>query len=663
MKKFVVILLVLAMLVPYTAFAHPRGENEITEEQYAAVEEMWQELVRAAEKKGKADASTAAAAAAAAEAHELYVKDTLRWNGDDHFTFETTLGVTCGYSARLYNIAAASQEVASTEPEVQTRSYARGDVSTAVDVYLIEPYYQIDESFTKQYQKEAQAIAEATGGTYHLYTRNAATIDAVADAMESGAVVIFDSHGDTDFARGSDYTSGATTSYLLLQTGSGLTTEDYENDNGTYHAVYYGSAGGGMKLYAVDGTCIANHMEKNAPSSLVWMAICLGMATDGLHAPLREKGVEVAYGYSQSVTFDYDYMWEEVFFDELIGGANVASAIATMKKEVGLWDCCDYYDTIQEARIYDAAFPIVVSSQDVYPGHGNVDNLQTVYSTWSLFGEAPCGHENVSVEEVQADCLIGGYRKVTCNDCGMTLEDAVYEALGHDYVLTVIDPTCEEYGADLYACSRCGDSYTENETAPLGHVFENCVCILCDGLCPCDQLVDVSKEHWFHDPVLYAIENGLMNGVGNDKFDPEGSLTRAMLVTILYRNAGEPSVEGMENPFADVKADQWYTNAIIWAADNAIVNGTSETTFAPNQTITREQIAAILYRHSGKPDVTAAELEFADANEISDYALGAMCWAVECSLIQGMGDRLAPTQSATRAQIAVILMRYIEMQP
>ncbi len=664
MRKLIAILLVLTMLLPYSAYAKEAEESArlITAAEHAAIDEMWEALngAEAPALRGKADRTTAVAVAAAVERNELYVDGSLRWNGEEHFTFETTIGVTCGYSARLRNIAMNAKEASavSDEAPVQTISYAEPNMPAGKDVYLIEPYYQIDPDFTKQYQNEAQSIAKAIGGTYHLYAKTAATIDAIADAMENGAVVIFDSHGDTNFARGDDYTSGATTSYLLLQTGDGLTTADYADDNGIYHAVNYGGYGS-MRYYAVDGTCIANHMENSAPNSLLWMAICLGMATDGLQAPLRAKGVEVVYGYSQSVTFDYDYMWEESFWDEMKNGKTVAEAIATMKKEVGLWDYCDYYATIQLARAYDCAFPIVVSNEDVYPGHGNVDALQTVYSSWRLFDASVCQHVNVAQELTEPTCTENGYCKTTCSNCGEILEDTVLEALGHDYVLEVVAPTCTENGCDLYACSRCDDSYTENETEALGHVFENCACLRCNAACACAQFADVSNVDWFHDYVVFAVNNGLMNGVGGGKFDPNGSLTRAMLVTILYRNAGAPDVESVENPFTDLEQGAWYYDAVLWAAKEGIVNGVSATSYAPNQAITREQIATILYRHCGQPEIAEAELEFPDASTVSAYALDAMRWAVDGGLINGIDGKLAPTETATRAQLAAMLMRYL----
>ena len=158
----------------------------------------------------------------------------------------------------------------------------------------------------------------------------------------------------------------------------------------------------------------------------------------------------------------------------------------------------------------------------------------------------------------------------------------------------------------------------------------------------------------------YALSKGLMNGVGGGKFDPNGSLTRAMLVTILYRSEGSPKVGGEANPFTDVQAGQWYTDAVIWASKEGIVNGMTETTFAPNDSITREQIATILYRYDGSPKVSGNLYQFSDAFSVSAYAYDAMLWAVKSGIINGLDGKLAPQDNATRAQTAKILYCYLE---
>ena len=170
---------------------------------------------------------------------------------------------------------------------------------------------------------------------------------------------------------------------------------------------------------------------------------------------------------------------------------------------------------------------------------------------------------------------------------------------------------------------------------------------------------DLKTGRWYEAGVSFALKNGLMNGVGGGKFDPDGSVTRGMLVTILYRVEKTPSVEGMKNPFTDVKSGAWYTDAIVWAADQGIVNGTSATTFAPDAFITREQIATILYRYA-KAEKTEKDLSaYPDAGTVSGYAVDAMRWAVAEGLINGKDGRLAPQENATRAQIATILERYL----
>ena len=181
--------------------------------------------------------------------------------------------------------------------------------------------------------------------------------------------------------------------------------------------------------------------------------------------------------------------------------------------------------------------------------------------------------------------------------------------------------------------------------------------------CPSTNFTDVEQNGWYHTGVDFMVKNGFMNGVADDAFDVDGNLTRAQLVTILYRIAGEPESTAT-NPFADVADGQWYTNAVIWAAENGIVKGVNTTTFAPNDQITREQIATILFRYAKAEKVEGKLAGFPDAEKVSDYAADAMAWAVEQGLINGISDSdgktyLAPQETATRAQIAVILMRYL----
>jgi len=175
---------------------------------------------------------------------------------------------------------------------------------------------------------------------------------------------------------------------------------------------------------------------------------------------------------------------------------------------------------------------------------------------------------------------------------------------------------------------------------------------------------DVKTTDWFYANVKYVFQNNLMNGISETAFAPDNTLTRAMLVTVLYRTEGEPATN-RSIPFADVEMDSWYANAVTWAQQNGIINGVSETQFSPNDNITREQIAAIMYRYAklkGMDAVTLEEnLHFADANEISEYAVSAMNWAVGTGLMKGKSTTtINPKDNATRAEIAAILQRFME---
>ena len=694
------------------------------------------------------------------------------------FFWEDADGEPQGYSPTLR--ARTNGAAATTDKEFgveQTVSYAkRGGSPDAKNVYLIGPWYghpTEGATFTDQYQKEAKSIAASTGGTYTLYSGSKATIGAVAKAVESGAVVFFDSHGVTDYDKYMGYSypdsnediydsvTGAHTSYLTIISGTGLTSADQAAvkaaDGSTYYHAFRSDG-----FYCVDGTAIANHMTQNAPNSLLWMAICLGMATEGLSAPLRAKGVETVCGYSQSVTFVGDYEYEASFWTQMKAGKTVAEAIATMKTPYA-WDPgfakYSYYNTLAKARKYFVAFPVVVSSEDKHPGQRRdntanfgADSLQTVHSTWTLQA-SECEHSYVYSLTTDPTLTEAGVITGVCSKCGRTVRVEMPPLNQTDYTYTVLDeptcaengvcryiwavapygififdesipktnnhtwdegvvttePTCTEKGVKTFTCTVCKTTKTEEIAATGVHTWDEgkvtteptCMeagvktytCTVCketkteavaalghvdadkDNRCDrcgeklgedptpaedvCTPFTDIDQSAWYHDGVHYMIENGMMNGVGGGMFEPNGDVTRAMLVTILYRQAGSPSVEGQTNPFIDVKPNKYYTDAVVWAFQNGIVNGTTPTTFEPEEPVTREQIATILYRREGAPEVEQDLSAFVDTDQVSSYARAAMQWAVAEGVIKGDGNRLNAKGDATRAEIATMLMRYL----
>ena len=206
-----------------------------------------------------------------------------------------------------------------------------------------------------------------------------------------------------------------------------------------------------------------------------------------------------------------------------------------------------------------------------------------------------------------------------------------------------------------YTCSRCSETRTEVipktsvELIDTSKIFK-----------------DVKEKSWFKGAVDYVYTHGLMNGMTADTFEPNSPMSRAMMVTVLWRAEGSPAANGT-TPFTDLKA-KWYKDAVAWAYESGVVKGTSETTFTPDAPITREQIAAIFYRYAEYKgqDVTARVGfdGFPDGTKVSKYARDAVSWAVAEGLISGtkVGDvnYLDPKGNATRAQVATILMRYLE---
>lgn len=176
---------------------------------------------------------------------------------------------------------------------------------------------------------------------------------------------------------------------------------------------------------------------------------------------------------------------------------------------------------------------------------------------------------------------------------------------------------------------------------------------------------DVSDTAWYADEVAYVTSRSLMNGIGEGRFDPNGTMTRAMVVTVLHRMSGTPAPSGSAG-FSDVKSGTWYTDAVNWAAESGIVLGVGENRFDPNGLITREQLVTMLYRYAEKTGADTSTLQnlstFTDDDAVAAWSLTAMRWAVAKGVISGVPDgtrmKLAPQATASRAEAAAILMRY-----
>ncbi len=301
-----------------------------------------------------------------------------------------------------------------------------------------------------------------------------------------------------------------------------------------------------------------------------------------------------------------------------------------------------------------------------------------------------------------------GVRTFTCPVCGATRTETIPATGEHTFVFTKnVAPTCTTDGYDLYTCSGCGATEKCNSKPALGHKWDNgtvtiaptettpgvrtYTCTVCSQTkneiipatggssvcpggpsCPSYGFSDVAGPNdWSHEGIDYCVRRSLMVGTGAGTFSPGMNCSRAQIVQILYNLSGDKTdYSRYYLPFTDVAPGAWYYDAVAWAYTNNVVSGTSETTFAPNDVITREQMAVILYGYTAEyaPEFTgnAASLNtFPDAGSVANWAYAAMSWAVGNGLISGMGSGgvsyLAPQGSATRAQASAIIMRYCQL--
>ncbi len=320
-------------------------------------------------------------------------------------------------------------------------------------------------------------------------------------------------------------------------------------------------------------------------------------------------------------------------------------------------------------------------------------------------------HTFVFTKNIAPTCTTEGYDLYTCSGCGATEKRNSKPALGHkwDNGTVTTEPTETTPGVRTYTCTVCGETRTETipatgahthvwdngtvtiaptETTPGVRTYTCTVCgqtkneiipatggsSVCPGgpSCPSYGFSDVAGPNdWSHEGIDYCVRRSLMVGTGAGTFSPGMNCSRAQIVQILYNLSGDKTdYSRYYLPFTDVAPGAWYYDAVAWAYFNNVVSGTSETTFAPNDVITREQMAVILYGYTAEfaPEFTgnAASLNtFPDAGSVANWAYAAMSWAVGNGLISGMGSGgvsyLAPQGSATRAQASAIIMRYCQL--
>ena len=231
-----------------------------------------------------------------------------------------------------------------------------------------------------------------------------------------------------------------------------------------------------------------------------------------------------------------------------------------------------------------------------------------------------------------------------------------YDNHVHDYKTTVVAPTCSERGYTIYECSTCREKFNAAYVPALGHSFANGVCSVCGVKNPFGDIDAKGRHIYFTDAILWAAQQGITSGTSATTFEPDGVCTRAQVVTFLWRMAGQPEPKSPVNAFADVKEDQYYSKAVAWAAESGITTGTSETTFEPDATVTRAQFVTFLWRYLDRP-VSGGYGVFGDVSS-GHFAYSAILWAYENGITSGTSaTTFEPEGPATRAQVVTFLYR------
>ena len=678
LKRIIPALLLAALLLGLL----PAGASS-PEPDYTAADAVFSQLYRSiyGRRAPMDDTARADRVEALLETAEGVIPGSVRRSGDE-LTWQVEGGVSCRFSPYLYALMTGSASAEPRSPEPPRKAAVSG-----LDVCVFAPYSGLDDQFEGpggSYDVWGRVLARFTGGSCLRYEQDYATLDRIAAAVQSAAVVMIDSHGETD--------NQFRTSYLCLHSGEGITSADYAYDYraGVCHAVYAGKGPGGSAYYEIDGTVISNHMTSDASGCLFWNATCFGMATRGICDPLMARGVGAVYGYSRDVSFGGDRCWMETVMDELTSGATLGESIAAAKKHWGLWDfspeICAANEwpgweshTLEQALHNRVAFPVLVSAQDPYPGNPNAP--QTVYSNWRLPRlelyvrlHLPDGVKSPDIlaymfyeGRLPTPAGIPRDRSRDYRFAGWSLSPfapavqppAVY-APGTRFSFGYSDGGPLSFGAqsvDLYAVY----SYIENgKTWYTTQVPDGPY----DPYDPSSLFSDMPYGTWYYDNVRYAVAYGLVNGYTDGSFQPEATIKRSEVVTILYRAAGSPMVED-RGVFDDVAPGDWYANAVSWAAAYGIVLGYDDGLFHPERPVTRAQLAVFFCRFAGADLGGRAALDaFPDRSAVPDWAEYEMAWAVEQGLINGsaIGGQtyLKPLNQATRAQFVAILQRFLQ---
>lgn len=393
-----------------------------------------------------------------------------------------------------------------------------------------------------------------------------------------------------------------------------------------------------------DATC-----TEDAQITYTAKATCLGQELTETKAAEVQEGTALGHKYKGEIKWSEDFKSADATFT-----CEACKDVQTVKADVTT--------KIGDATCTTGGKVTYTAKAELKDKNGKV--LATATESKTVDVQA-LGHEYESKFDWAKD---GSSAKLTLT-CKRGDDTQSVDAVVTKDESSCVAPTCTEAGKNVFTATATyeGKEYTgtkEVEVPALGHHYVDGVCDRCGAIKL--PFTDVNEGDWFYDKVAYVYHHKLMTGTSETTFEPNATLTRAMMVQILYNKEGRPAATTNGNPYTDVPKDQWYYNAVQWAYENKITSGTSETTFEPNSEVTREQFARFMYNYAGNPAVSG-KLDFVDADQVSDWAYDAMVWANQNNIILGKKKSdgsvvLDPRGNATRAEAATILMGYCKAQ-
>lgn len=393
-----------------------------------------------------------------------------------------------------------------------------------------------------------------------------------------------------------------------------------------------------------DATC-----TEDAQITYTAKATCLGQELTETRAAEVQEGTALGHKYKGEIKWSEDFKSADATFT-----CETCKDVQTVKADVTT--------KIGDATCTTGGKVTYTAKAELKDKNGKV--LATATESKTVDVQA-LGHEYESKFDWAKD---GSSAKLTLT-CKRGDDKQTVDAVVTKDEKNCVAPTCTEAGKNVFTATATyeGKEYTDTKEVAvpaLGHHYVDGVCDRCGAIKL--PFTDVNEGDWFYDKVVYVYHNKLMTGTSETTFEPNATLTRAMMVQILYNKEGRPAATTNGNPYTDVPKDQWYYNAVQWAYENKITSGTSETTFEPNSEVTREQFARFMYNYAGNPAVSG-KLDFVDADQVSDWAYDAMVWANQNNIILGKKKSdgsvvLDPRGNATRAEAATILMGYCKAQ-